>query len=73
MPRSHSSPAARTSGASGPEGSTAPGRKCHGSDPSSGSVIATSANSTPISAHAPAGEPLAHATARSRARSAAVR
>ena len=56
MPRSHSSPAARTSGASGPEGSTAPGRKCHGSEPSSGSVIATSANSTPTSAQAPQGE-----------------
>ena len=52
MPTSHSSPAARTSGASGPCGSTLGGRNRHGSDPSSGSVIATSTNSTPVSTHA---------------------
>ena len=33
MPTSHSSPAARTSGASGPCGSTAPGRKGQGFEP----------------------------------------
>ena len=56
MPTSYSSPAARTRGASGPHGSTAPGRKARGSEPSSGRVIATSASRSPTSAQAPAFE-----------------
>ena len=51
MPTSHSSPAARTSGASGPWGSTSGGRKRQGSEPSSGSVMAISANRTPVRTH----------------------
>ncbi len=53
MPRSYSSPAARTSGASGPSASMLPGRKRQGSEPSSGRLMATSANSTPTSTQAP--------------------
>ena len=50
MPTSHSSPAARTSGARIPWGSVEGGRKGHGSEPSSGSVIAMSPSSTAQSA-----------------------
>ena len=70
MPRSHSSPAARTSGASGPCGSTLGGRKCHGSEPSSGSVIATSMSSTALRIQALA---LGHAAATSGRRSRRAR
>ena len=54
MPTSHSSPAARTSGASTPWGSGAGVRNGHGSEPSSGRVMASRASSVPSRASIPA-------------------
>ncbi len=76
MPTSHSSPAARTRGARTPCGSTDAGRNGHGSEPSSGSVMAmrpmrtAQSPSRALAAHA--GATARRLRSRSAARSAGV-